>query len=142
MASVMNVCDRCGSSVSPGMAVCPNCGAPLGGVDASAGGVPPETVRTSALDADLASNNDLPQPGTQMPVGGHPSEPPANPWQESLPPAAPAGPGPQVYNTPPGAAPTRRSPWLWVAGCCLALVLLGCLLSIALSGWVLNNFTY
>jgi hypothetical protein len=84
-----------------------------------------------------------------MPFGGEPTppKPAASPWQEALPPAGPAPvsgprPGQQVFTTPPAAAtPARRFPWPWIIGCCLAVVLLACLLSIGFGGWLLNNFS-
>ena len=151
MASVINTCERCGSAAPAGASVCPNCGAPMGapmgGVDASVAGVPAATVRTAFSGLGSRPEDNLPPLGTQMPVGGGQpaSEPAATPWQEALPPA-PGGaqsprPEQQVFSTPP-SAPARRFPWPWIIGCCLAVVLLACLLAIGMGGWLLTNFSF
>lgn len=145
MASVLNNCDRCGSAVAPGTSVCPNCGAPLGGVDTSVSGVPPETVRTDPFGSDVGSANEWASIGAQMPVGDATAAKPASPLQEALPPvqAVPTSSSPpeqQVFSTPlAAAAPARKFPWLWIVGGCLALFLLACLLSIALGGWLFSG---
>ena len=140
MSAEIITCDRCGSSVQPGASVCSNCGAPLGGVDPSVTGVPPQTVRSDASIFDLPPAPDMPSPGTPMPLGGQPSEG-VDAWQ--YPPPAPAAPAPTYAPLPPSAGiPAKRSPWLWIIGCCLGLVLLACLLAIGLGAMILNGFQF
>ncbi len=127
----LSTCERCGGGVPAGATTCPNCGAPV------AGG---ESVE------QWVSTDPLPG-GAEAYRQEEPSQPEwSAPAPEPTPEPAPAytpTPRPPAYTPPPADIGTlagdvfdaasqekKRSPWVWVIGCCVGVVVLACCLAV------------
>lgn len=160
MATPMSTCDRCGSAVRPNASFCPNCGAPLGNVNASTGGAADETLVPGGVRPEPAPEagffGGMPGSAVDEPRSDAGGWGDAGGWQAEqspLPPVEPAVPERSPFDLPPSSGPDVFTPTVaagagavgglrrrlpLVIGCCAGAALLACVIIFGLGSWLMN----